>query len=59
MNNLLGISPEELLRSKELMGGLEYDPIIPPQINQTPIKEILEPKEEIKESPVAEEPKKK
>jgi hypothetical protein len=27
MENLLGISPEELLRSKELMGGLEYDPI--------------------------------
>ena len=25
MDNLLGISPEELLRSKELAGGLEYD----------------------------------
>jgi len=25
MDNLIGISPEEILRSKELMGGLEYD----------------------------------
>jgi len=25
MTNLIGISPEEILRSKELMGGLEYD----------------------------------
>ena len=57
MDNLLGISPEELLRSKELMGGLEYDPIVPPVINQTPTEEVLKPKEEIKESPVAEEQK--
>jgi hypothetical protein len=58
MNNLLGISPEELLRSKELMGGLEYDPIVPPQIKQTPMEKVLELKEEIKESPEVEEPKK-
>jgi hypothetical protein len=58
MNNLLGISPEELLRSKELMGGLEYDPIVPPQIKQTPTEEVLELKDEIKESPKVEEPKK-
>jgi hypothetical protein len=25
MNNLIGISPEELLKSKELLGGLEFD----------------------------------
>jgi hypothetical protein len=57
MDNLLGISPEELLRSKELMGGLEYDPIVDAEINQTPTEEVLEPKKETKESPVAEEPK--
>jgi hypothetical protein len=55
MDNLLGISPEELLRSKELMGGLEYDPIVEPVINQTPVEEVTQPKEEIKESPVPEE----
>ena len=55
MDNLLGISPEELLRSKELMGGLEYDPIVDPVINQTPAEEVTQPKEEIKESPAPEE----
>lgn len=52
MSNLLGISPEEILRSKELMGGLEYDPIseekkesIPSGIS-TSVQENLELKEE-------------
>jgi hypothetical protein len=54
MNNLIGISPEELLRSKELMGGLEYDPIteekndISPELPKETGEEI---KQEINESP--------
>ncbi len=50
MDNILGISPEELLRSKELAGGLEYDPIVPsPQKEETPSGISTEVKEEIQE----------
>ena len=54
MNNLIGISPEELLRSKELMGGLEYDPVqeekndISPKLPKDAEEELTE---EINESP--------
>jgi hypothetical protein len=50
MDNILGISPEELLRSKELAGGLEYDPIVPsPQKEEIPSGISTEVKEEIQE----------
>jgi hypothetical protein len=48
MNNLIGISPEELLKSKELLGGLEFDsPVEEEKIKE--VSEVLTEKNEIKE----------
>ena len=64
MNNLIGISPEELLKSKELMGGLEYDPVIEEKPNpittgvETGINEVIEEIPVVVEQPIQEIPQK-
>lgn len=45
MNSLKGISPEEILRAKELMGGLEYDEDPSPEIQETPSGVSIEEKD--------------
>jgi hypothetical protein len=54
MNNLLGISPEELLRSKELAGGLEYDSI-PEETQSQEVHSGLLPEENKLEAIIKEE----
>ena len=60
MNSLKGISPEEILRAKELMGGLDYDDDQKTQIDESPSgiqNETIEIPEEKKENPPKEEKK--
>jgi hypothetical protein len=54
MDNLIGISPEEILKAKELMGGLEYDPIVTKTPNSGVISQSTESTES-KETPSIEE----
>jgi len=48
MKNLIGISPEELLKSKELLGGIEFDNPIENETDQES-SSILTQEEEVKE----------